>query len=59
VQEATEHFRRAIEWAFESARRPVAKLSPWRYPHDAAFMVRHDLENFDREVAESQCIRAV
>ena len=38
-------FRRAIEWAFESAQRPVVRLSPWPYQYDAAFMVRHDLEN--------------
>jgi hypothetical protein len=38
-------FRRAIEWAFENARLPVPRLSPWPYPYDAAFMVRHDLEN--------------
>jgi hypothetical protein len=45
-------FRRAIEWAFESALRPVAKLSPWPYQYDAAFMVRHDLETFTDEVAD-------
>jgi hypothetical protein len=44
-------FRRAIEWAFESANLPVAKLSPWPYQYDAAFMVRHDLENFTNEIA--------
>jgi VCBS repeat-containing protein len=44
-------FRRAIEWAFESDNLPVPKLSPWPYPYDAAFMVRHDLENFTNEVA--------
>lgn len=38
-------FRRAIEWAFESFRLPVVKLSPWRYAHDAAFVARHDFEN--------------
>jgi len=45
-------FRRAIEWAFESAQRPVVKLSPWPYQYDAAFMVRHDLENFVEAVAD-------
>jgi hypothetical protein len=45
-------FRRAIEWAFESAQRPVVKLSPWPYKYDAAFMIRHDLENFADEVAD-------
>jgi hypothetical protein len=44
-------FRNAIEWAFRSAKLPVAKLSPWPYPYDAAFMVRHDLENFQDEIA--------
>src|SRR5262245_17848709 len=39
-------FRRAIEWAFQSAQRPVVRLSPWQYTNDAAFMVRHDLENY-------------
>jgi uncharacterized repeat protein (TIGR01451 family) len=38
-------FRRAIEWAFEAADLPIIKLSPWRYPYDAAFVVRHDMEN--------------
>ncbi len=44
-------FRRAIEWAFELAKAPLPKVSPWPYPYDAAFMVRHDLEDFDYEVA--------
>src|SRR6185436_8881159 len=43
--------RRAIEWAFESANLPVPKLSPWPYQYDAAFMIRHDLENFTNEIA--------
>jgi hypothetical protein len=43
--------RRAIEWAFESAATPVPKLSPWPFQYDAAFMVRHDLENFTNEIA--------
>ena len=38
-------YRRAIEWAFEAADVPIVKLSPWRYPYDAAFVVRHDFEN--------------
>ena len=38
-------FRRAIEWAFENFKLPLARLSPWQYPYDAAFMVRHDFEN--------------
>ncbi|HWI59916.1 MAG TPA: hypothetical protein VNZ22_21985, partial [Bacillota bacterium] len=43
--------RKAIEWAFESARQPIPKLSPWPYPYDAAFMVRHDLENYSNSIA--------
>jgi hypothetical protein len=38
-------YRSAIEWAFEAANVPIVKLSPWRYPYDAAFVVRHDFEN--------------
>src|SRR6185437_6131162 len=38
-------FRRAIEWAFESSKLPVPKVSPWPYPYDAALNVRHDFEN--------------
>jgi hypothetical protein len=37
-------YRRAIEWAFESAGMPIVKLSPWPYPYDSAGVVRHDLE---------------
>jgi hypothetical protein len=44
-------FKRAIEWAFESAQLPVVRLSPWPYQYNAAFMVRHDLENYVAEVA--------
>jgi Ig-like domain-containing protein/putative Ig domain-containing protein len=44
-------FRRAIEWAFESAQLPLPKLSPWPYQYDAAWMIRHDLENFTNEIA--------
>jgi hypothetical protein len=43
--------RRAIEWAFEAANIPVPKLSPWPFQYDAAFMIRHDLENFTNEIA--------
>jgi hypothetical protein len=43
--------RRAIEWAFETANVPIPKLSPWPYQYDAAFMIRHDLENFTNEIA--------
>jgi hypothetical protein len=43
--------RRAIEWAFESSTLAIPKLSPWPYQYDAAFMIRHDLENFTNEIA--------
>jgi hypothetical protein len=45
-------FRRSVEWAFEAANLPVAKLSPWPYQYDSAYMVRHDLENYDSEIAD-------
>ena len=38
-------YRKAIEWAFESFNVPIVKVSPWRYPYDAALTVRHDYEN--------------
>ncbi len=44
-------FRKAIEWAFDSANLPVAKLSPWPYQYDSGFMVRHDLENYAGEIS--------
>lgn len=44
-------FRQAIEWAFEAAKLPVAKLSVWPFEYDAAFIVRHDLENFAASIA--------
>ena len=40
-------FRKAIEWAFESAGLPLIKVSPWPYPYNAAYMVRHDFESYD------------
>jgi hypothetical protein len=43
--------RKAIEWAFENARMPIPRLSAWPYPYDAAFMSRHDLENYQNEIA--------
>lgn len=43
--------RRSIEWAFENANLPVAKISPWPFQYDAAYMVRHDLESFANEFA--------
>ncbi len=39
-------FRHAIEWAFQNSNLPVPRLSPWPYQYDAAFIMRHDLENF-------------
>jgi hypothetical protein len=39
-------YRGVIEWAFETFNLPIIKLSPWRYDYDAAFIVRHDFENF-------------
>jgi hypothetical protein len=38
-------YRQAIEWAFQTLEVPIIRLSPWRYPYDAALMVRHDFEN--------------
>jgi VCBS repeat-containing protein len=37
-------YRSAIEWAFESLGAPIVRLSPWRYPYDAALLIRHDGE---------------
>ncbi len=45
-------FRRSVEWAFQSANLPVPKLSPWPYQYDAAFMERHDLENYTNEIEQ-------
>jgi Bacterial Ig domain/3-keto-disaccharide hydrolase len=42
---AYEIFRNAIQWAFESAALPIVKVSPWPYPYNAAYVVRHDFEN--------------
>jgi uncharacterized repeat protein (TIGR02543 family) len=44
--------RRQIEWAFRAFKMPVPKLSPWPYQYDAAFMIRHDLENFGGEISD-------
>jgi len=41
-------YRNAIEWAFEAANLPIIRLSPWRFGYDAAFIVRHDFETFQR-----------
>src|ERR1051325_11645763 len=48
-------FRNAIQWAFENAKEPVAKISPWPFAYDSAFIVRHDLENFANEIAGVEC----
>ena len=39
-------YRSAVEWAFEAANLPIVKRSPWPYAYDAAFMIRHDFENY-------------
>jgi hypothetical protein len=39
-------YRHAIEWAFEAANVPIIKLSPMPYEYNAAFIVRHDFENY-------------
>ena len=39
-------YRNAIAWAFEAANLPIIKLSPWQYDYNAAFVVRHDFENY-------------
>src|SRR5256885_72679 len=44
-------FRNAIEWAFESANLPIVRVSPWPYQYNAAFVVRHDFEDFQTAIA--------
>ncbi len=44
--------RRAVEWAFSTQNVPLPKLSPWPYQYDAAFMMRHDLEDYANEMAD-------
>ncbi len=44
-------FRNAIQWAFEGAALPIFKLSPWPYPYNAAYMVRHDFEDYQDEIS--------
>ena len=39
-------FRNAIQWAFQSAKLSIPKLSPWPYQYDAAVIFRHDFEDF-------------
>jgi hypothetical protein len=43
---AYEIVRKAIEWAFATARAPISKLSPWPYNYDSAVVFRHDMEDF-------------
>jgi hypothetical protein len=38
-------FRKAIEWAFDTHGIPLARLSPWKYQYNSAFVVRHDMDN--------------
>ncbi len=44
-------FRKSIEWAFDTSRRPLPKISPWPFEYNTAVMVRHDLENYRQEIA--------
>ncbi|MGA2051512.1 MAG: hypothetical protein ABSG96_27925, partial [Terracidiphilus sp.] len=44
-------FRNAIQWAFQSANLPLAKVSPWPYQYNAAYMVRHDLEDYQDDIS--------
>ena len=37
-------FKQAIEWAFENQHVPLAKLSPWPYQYNSAFIMRHDMD---------------
>ncbi|HEV2435683.1 MAG TPA: YDG domain-containing protein [Verrucomicrobiae bacterium] len=37
-------FRHAIEWAFQTDRLPIPKLSSWPYQYNAAVIFRHDME---------------
>jgi len=45
-------FRNAIEWAFEAAGVPIVKVSPWPYPYNAAYIMRHDYENHQWEIGD-------
>ncbi len=46
-------YRDAIQWAFGSANLPLVRLSPWQYPYDAAFILRHDFENTSGQAIEA------
>ena len=39
-------FRNVIQWAFQSAKMSIPKLSPWPYQYDAAVLFRHDFEDY-------------
>jgi uncharacterized iron-regulated membrane protein len=36
--------RQAVSWAFQTLNVPIAKLSPWPYQYNSAFIVRHDMD---------------
>jgi hypothetical protein len=44
-------FRNAIQWAFQTANLPIIKVSPWPYPYNAAYEVRHDFEDYQADIA--------
>jgi len=44
-------FRNSIQWAFEAAALPIFKLSPWPYPYNAAYMMRHDFEDYQDHIS--------
>jgi len=52
-------FRNSIQWAFEAAKMPITKLSPWPYPYDAALMIRHDLQNLQTEIGDIAASAAI
>lgn len=37
-------FKEAVQWAFENSQVPLARLSPWPYQYNSAFIVRHDMD---------------
>ncbi len=44
-------FRNAIEWAFGTSFLPIVKVSPWPYPYNAAYLSRHDFENYQDKIS--------
>ena len=44
-------FRNAIEAAYGALNNPVVRVSPWPYPYDAAFAVRHDFEDYQNLIS--------